>query len=355
MTPSGSVCESPREALTSESDTKIYSQRSENQSDVNDSRGHPVRLVPPDPISHTVSGLSSEPPPVQVKKSVPQVLNDFPTPLEMSSNLSQSSSAEDPKFPRAPFSTHEQISGKPSDVAPAIKEQYVRSIVNEPGEMVGTGGSLPGYPGPAALSALIGERIYDEHMRASGGIFSINSTFTCLLIISFLAREPIQTTTNISQRQSLPRLAAPQTSIFVPKCTAEEDPLQPDVGQMHLTSQFQSAAKPQISNASTAEYYSAPETSPTLAGASIDLSSGVGISSSAGQPTTTLNPLVSSQSEEFLLHVDSEPDVQSSRARLPPSSAIPFVARRPAGRGFGVGDLGKPIISGETVRLLLSA
>jgi len=126
---------------------------------------------------------------------------------------------------------------------------------------------------------------------------------------------------------------------------------------MYLTSQFQSAAKPQISNASTAEYYSAPEPSPTLAGeaASIDLSSGVGRSSLAGQPTTTLNPLVLSQSEEFLLHVDSDPDVQSSRTRLSPSSAIPFVAKRPAGRGFGVGDLGKPIISGEAVRLLLSA
>ena len=47
----------------------------------------------------------------------------------------------------------------------------MRSIVGESGETLGMGGSLPGYPGPVALSALIGERIYDEHMRAAGGKF----------------------------------------------------------------------------------------------------------------------------------------------------------------------------------------
>jgi len=99
-------------------------------------------------------------------------LKDPLTPLEISSHPSQSS-AGDFRPPRAPFSTHEQISGNPADVTPAVKEQYMRSIVDEPGEMLGTGGSLPGYPGPVALSALIGERIYDEHMRAAGGKFFI--------------------------------------------------------------------------------------------------------------------------------------------------------------------------------------
>jgi len=94
------------------------------------------------------------------------------TPLEISSHPLQSS-ARDFRPPRAPFSTHEKISGNPADVTPAVKEQYMRSIVDEPGEMLGTGSSLPGYPGPAVLSALIGKRIYDEHMRTARGKFFI--------------------------------------------------------------------------------------------------------------------------------------------------------------------------------------
>jgi hypothetical protein len=104
----------------------------------------------------------------------------------MSSHPSRSSSAEDVNPPWAPLSTREHISGKPSTAIPAVREQYVRSIINEPGEMVGTGGALPGYPGPAGLSALIGERIYDEHMRVAGGMVVFLSVVVMRVLITFV-------------------------------------------------------------------------------------------------------------------------------------------------------------------------
>jgi len=157
MTPSESVCGSPLEAL----EAQIHAQRSEIQQEIDDLRSHQGPLL--DPTGQS-SGSSA-----RLKK---RVLKDTSTPLDISSHLLQSS-ASDVRPPRAPFSTHEQISGNPADVTPTVKEQYMRSIVDEPGEMLETGGSLPGYPGPVALSALISERIYDEHMRAAGGKFFI--------------------------------------------------------------------------------------------------------------------------------------------------------------------------------------
>jgi len=72
------------------------------------------------------------------------------TPLKISFHPLQSS-ARDFRSPRTPFTMHEKISGNPVDVTPAVKEQYMRSIIDKPGEMLETDSSLPGYPGPVAL------------------------------------------------------------------------------------------------------------------------------------------------------------------------------------------------------------
>jgi len=151
------MCGSPQETLGAQ----IHAQRSEIQQEIDDLEAHQGPLLDP-------TGQSSAPS-ADLKK---RASKDPPTPLEISSHPPQFS-AGGFRHPRAPFSTREQISGNPADVTPAVKEQYMRSIVDEPGEMLGTCGSLPGYPGPVALSALIGERIYDEHMRAAGGKLSI--------------------------------------------------------------------------------------------------------------------------------------------------------------------------------------
>ncbi|KAJ3560764.1 hypothetical protein NP233_g10622 [Leucocoprinus birnbaumii] len=278
------------------------------------------------------------------------------TPLGTPPHPSRSSSAEDVRIedvrseddkpPRAPFSTHEQISGRPSDVIPEIQEEYVRSIVYEPGEMVATGGTLPGYPGPAALSALIGERIYDEHMRAAG------------------AGEPIQTTTDTLQRQ-VPTIEpeVPHAKASVTARAADDE--QPDFASAPPSSQPQSTLEPRptnltellvshervprtVSNISTATQrgstseLGSPLTSAPVRG--VDLTGGVGVSSLSGQPATSPTRLRSTLREEVLPRgqqaAHSERELKSTQTRIPRLAAGPSTARGSSGKGFGVDDLG---------------
>ncbi|KAF5353346.1 hypothetical protein D9756_007797 [Leucocoprinus leucothites] len=272
----------------------------------------------------------------QALASVSKTLNDVPTPLEMSSHPSRSSFAENVKPPRAPFSTHERISGQPSDVVPAVREQYLRSIAYEPGEMVGTGGSLPGYLGPAALSALIGERIYDEHMRVAG------------------AGEPIRTTANTLERQLPVESQAPLIGPSVTeRATAGEQPdFTPVPPTSHLRSTIESRptnttgsralehAPRTVSNISTtaqlgpASEFGSPLTSAPVRG--VDLSGGIGISSLSGQPATSSTRLRSTLNEEVPPRT-CQAVYPARELRSPPA----------AGKGLDVDELGAPTGPGK--------
>lgn len=92
------------------------------------------------------------------------------TPMDPSSHPSRSSSAEAVNhevFIAGPPSTREHISGKQEYIASHFKREYVKSPTFEDHA---TAGSLPWYPTETGLRALIGERMYDDQMRAAGGM-----------------------------------------------------------------------------------------------------------------------------------------------------------------------------------------
>lgn len=103
-------------------------------------------------------------------RSTAQTELGTPTSLNISSHPSRSSSAEEIS-PRAQLSTREQISGKPSNIIEPLREEYIKSVIDDSNTSFGTGGTLPGYPSQAGLGVLIGERMYDDHMRAAGGTY----------------------------------------------------------------------------------------------------------------------------------------------------------------------------------------
>ncbi|KAF9442809.1 hypothetical protein P691DRAFT_764860 [Macrolepiota fuliginosa MF-IS2] len=144
-------------------------------------------------------------------------IDEIQTPLDLSAHPSRSSSAEDASPARAPPSTHEQISGTRVDVIHPLREQYFRSAAemddSETQMGSGAGGVLPGYPNPAELNALIGERMYDDHMRAAG------------------AAEPAQTTTN--------RLAIRPRSVVdqLENCSPSND-IVPDIIEPAISSEY---------------------------------------------------------------------------------------------------------------------
>lgn len=132
------------------------------------------------PASAATSQLLTTPRPAAAQISVSTQPDQLPTPLDPSQHPSRSSSAEELKPEHIPIvspSTREQISGKQEEVISPLKQEYVKSAVHEDEAELGTEGTLPGYPSEAGLSALIGERIYDERMRAGGGMSSLSILF----------------------------------------------------------------------------------------------------------------------------------------------------------------------------------
>lgn len=102
----------------------------------------------------------------------------FVTPMNPSPHPSRSSSADvvNPDvFVAGLPSTQERISGRQEEVASPLMREYVKSPKLEDSEMeVRMEGSLPGYPTEGGLRALIGERMYDDEMRAAGGMVVIS-------------------------------------------------------------------------------------------------------------------------------------------------------------------------------------
>ncbi|EKM75120.1 hypothetical protein AGABI1DRAFT_132569 [Agaricus bisporus var. burnettii JB137-S8] len=104
----------------------------------------------------------------------------FVTPMNPSPHPSRSSSADvvhPDVFVAGLPSTQERISGRQEEVASPLMREYVKSPKLEDPEMeVGMEGSLPGYPTEGGLRALIGERMYDDEMRAAGAAEPVEET-----------------------------------------------------------------------------------------------------------------------------------------------------------------------------------
>lgn len=89
----------------------------------------------------------------------------------------------------APLSTPEQISGKKSrDLIQPLKDEYVWSPeagpMNETSTMQHE--TLAGYPNTAELSTLIGERMYDDHLRGLGDTLYISPNIRIWCFDGFL-------------------------------------------------------------------------------------------------------------------------------------------------------------------------
>jgi len=176
-------------------------------------------------------------------------------------------------------------------------------------------------------------------------------TSTCFLIILSPAQEPIQTTRNHTPQKSFLKPVAPHAGNFLPECIAIET--EDDLNHESLTSQRHPAAKSQTCHAcaslvpqehSRGMAQSAAVASQYHIASPVDIGGEISTSGLAKQPTTPLNRLETPTQIQCAVGVP--------RSLQP--SAIPPVNKRPSGKGFGVDDLGKPIISGETVCFLLS-
>jgi len=175
-------------------------------------------------------------------------------------------------------------------------------------------------------------------------------TFTCFLIILPPAQEPIQTTRNHTPRKSFPQPITPRAGNFLPECIAVET--EDVLSQESLTSQRHPAVKNHTCHAwallSLQDHgmaQSAAVTSQYHTTSPVDIGGEIGTPGLARQSLTSLNRL------ETPIQVQCAVGVPQP---LQPS-AIPSVVERLSGKGFSVDDLGKPIISGETVCFPLSA